>query len=179
MPLLARYSPLLLLLLPATFLADGCGKKPVEAPAGPSIEQLKAGIENKHPSTYYELASRLFKDGQKDEAVFWYYVGQIRFRFHLRVAKDLNPAGDPALFAGLSEMVGAPLNDYALGDIPKLAATIDKALAWDDAHDNGFTPKKGNETSLSMIRESMQSLKEEILKDQEKIKAQRKANGIE
>ena len=42
-------------------------------------EQLKAGIERKHPATYYILASKLFADANKDDAVLWFYVGQLRY----------------------------------------------------------------------------------------------------
>ena len=135
-------------------------------------------IESNHPAAYYQLAAKLFADGKKDEAVFWYYVGQLRYRLHLQTAKNLDPSGDPALFTSLSETVGRPLNEYAFGDIPKLAATIDKVLEWDAAHDNGFTPKKGNENAVEQNRSGLASMKEMLLKDLDKIKAQRKENGL-
>jgi hypothetical protein len=38
------------------------------------------------------------------------------------VNKDkLDPTGDPAVFAALSEEIGRPINEYAFGDIPQLA----------------------------------------------------------
>jgi hypothetical protein len=144
-----------------------------------TIDQLKQGIETKHPATYYTLAGKLFHDQKKDEAVFWYYLGQLRYRFHLTVSKNLDPSGDPALFGSLSEVLGRPVNQYAFGDIPRLAATIDKVLEWDAAHENGFTPKKGNEASLEQIRSRLLDMKTLILKDQDKIKAQRKATGLQ
>jgi hypothetical protein len=144
-----------------------------------TADQLKAHIENKHPATYYKLAGKLFQDGQKDEAVFWFYLGQLRYRFHLATARNLDPSGDPALFASLSEVVGRPLNEYAFGDIPKLAEAIDKVLEWDATHENGFTPKKGNEATLQAIRDGLLNMKTTILKDQDKIKAMRKEHGLQ
>jgi hypothetical protein len=135
-------------------------------------------LENEHPAAYYRHAAQLFTQGNKDEAVFWFYLGQLRYRFHLNAAKNLNPAGDPALFAALSNDVGQPLNEYAFGDIPKLAATIDKVLAWDAAHENGFTPKRGSEAALQQIRDGLEEMKSVIVRDEAKIKAQRKANGL-
>jgi hypothetical protein len=41
-------------------------------PTRKTPEQLKKGIENRHPSTYYILAQKLFESGKKDEAVFWF-----------------------------------------------------------------------------------------------------------
>src|SRR4029450_5701083 len=40
-------------------------------------EQLKSGIQNAHPATYYVLATKLLASGQKDDAVFWYYARQL------------------------------------------------------------------------------------------------------
>jgi hypothetical protein len=144
-----------------------------------TVDQLKDHIENKHPATYYQLAGKLFGDGKKDEAVFWFYLGQLRYRFHLAASKNLDPSGDPALFGSLSEVVGRPLNEYAFGDIPKLAGTIDKVLEWDTTHENGFTPKKGNEATLASIRDGLVEMKKTILKDQDQIKAMRKEHGLQ
>src|SRR5262245_1763464 len=75
-------------------------------------EALKVGIEQNHPAAYYILASKLFAEGKKEEAVFWFYAGQLRYRFYLKAMPGLDPSGDPALFASLSETVGRPLNEY-------------------------------------------------------------------
>ena len=99
-------------------------------------EQLKKGIENQHPSTYYILAQKLFETGKKDDAVFWFYAGQLRYRFYLMANPKLEPSGDPALFASLSEVVGRPINEYAFGDLKALPATLDKVLAWDEKTPN-------------------------------------------
>jgi hypothetical protein len=111
-------------------------------PATLSIEQLSNGIENRHPSSFYILAGKLFAAGKKDDAVFWFYAGQLRYRVYLLVNKDkLEPSGDPAAFASLSEEIGRPLNEYAFGDIPQLAKTIDAVIAWDQSHSNALTPR--------------------------------------
>ena len=62
-------------------------------------EQLQEGIEGRHPAAYYILAAKLFAGGKKDDAVFWFYLGQLRYRFHLAANPELDPPGDPALFA--------------------------------------------------------------------------------
>src|SRR5215212_9300237 len=52
------------------------------APQSP--QQLMAGIERKHPAVFYMLAKKLFEAGEKDEAVFWFYAGQLRYRAYLQ-----------------------------------------------------------------------------------------------
>lgn len=44
-----------------------------------SIDELKQNIESKHPIAYYFVAVKLFEH-DKEEAVFWYYLGQLRYR---------------------------------------------------------------------------------------------------
>ena len=108
-----------------------------------SIEQIRNGIESKQPSYFYILAGKLFAAGKKDDAVFWFYAGQLRYRVYLVVNKDkLEPSGDPALFASLSEEIGSPLNEYAFGDIPQLAKSIDGVVAWDKSHETRWCGKR-------------------------------------
>jgi hypothetical protein len=108
-------------------------------PASQSIDELEHGIENQHPATFYVLAGKLFETGKKQEAVFWFYVGQLRYRVYLTANKG-NPSSDPALFASLSEEVGRPINEYAFGDIPQLAKMIDAVITWDRSDPNPLTP---------------------------------------
>ena len=144
-----------------------------------SPETLKIGIEGNHPAAYYILASKLFEGGKKDEAVFWFYAGQLRYRFYLQANPGLNPSGDPALFASFSETLGRPLNEYAFGDIPRLAKTIDEVLSWDAAHVNGFTSKTAHPQAYAEIRDGLVKLRDYMLKNQAEIKRQRISNGLE
>lgn len=143
-----------------------------------SPEQLLDSIERKHPTTYYVLASKLFADDQRDEAVFWFYVGQLRYRFHLEADPSLDPSVDPALFASLSESVGRPLNEYAFGHVPTLLGAVDRALAWDEEHDNGFTSKTEYAAALDTTRAGLKDFREFLVNNQEDIKRQRTANGL-
>jgi hypothetical protein len=54
--------------------------------------QVEASIAESHPSIAVALAKRLFDAGRRDEAVVWFYIGQLRYRFHLMA----NPASRPA-----------------------------------------------------------------------------------
>jgi len=147
-------------------------------PTKKTPEQLKKGIENQHPSTYYILAQKLFESGKKDEAVFWFYAGQLRYRFHLLANPDLEPSGDPALFASLSEVIGRPINEYAFGDLKALDATLEKVLTWDEATANGFTSTKAHRAEWTKTREGLKGLRKQVMDNGDSIRAQRKANGL-
>jgi hypothetical protein len=142
-------------------------------------DQLKVGIEQRHPAAYYVLAGKLFGAGSRDEAVFWFYAGQLRYRFHLAANPSLPPSGDPALFASLSDVLGTPINEYAFGDLSQLTATIDKVLAWDERTDNGFTSKTASAAAWKDIRGGLVKMQEYVQTNGDQIRAQRKQNGLE
>ena len=138
-----------------------------------------AAAERQHPAEHMKRAAALFRAGDRDRAVFWFYLGQLRYRTHLSARKgQLDPSGDPALFSSLLQAVGGPINRYAFGDIPALARTIDEVLAWDDAHPDGFTPKDRYAAERADIRQGLVAMRDEALATQEDIRASRIRNGL-
>jgi hypothetical protein len=140
--------------------------------------QLIEEIEQLHPAAYYILAAKLFQTDQKDEAVFWFYTGQIRYRCYLAAHPDLEPSGDPALFGALSAQVGEPLNVYAFGDVPKLAETITRALEWDAAHPDAFTDRSVHASACEDVRNGLVEMRQHILDNEDQIKQSRKEAGL-
>ena len=140
---------------------------------------LKAGIEAKHPVAYYTLAAKLFKDSStKQEAVFWFYVGQLRYRHYLAANPDLPPDGDPALFASLSEVIGRPINEFAGGKPDLWIGEIDHALAWDAAHENGYTSKSKAPDKYRQIRAGLVAMRAQLVAMKDKRPEMRKKNGL-
>lgn len=141
-----------------------------------SPAQIEKGIEAKHPAAYFVLALKLSEQGRHDDATFWFYVGQIRYRAYLLTNPRLDPTGDPALFSSMFATIGPTINGYAFGDIPQLLKIIDRALEWDEKHPNSFTPKS---PKLDEVREGLVKLKSAILSQQDEIRANRTKNGLE
>ncbi len=132
-----------------------------------------------HPAEYYKRASALFGGGRKDDAVFIFYLGQLRYRAHLSARRDLKPDGDPALFGSLSEVVGRPLNEYAFGDLPALVEIIDAVLAFDAANPCRFTPPSQFPDVYVGVRDGLVKMKAQVLKDADQIRETRRKNGLE
>ncbi len=144
-----------------------------------SPAQLKRDIEKAHPAQFYKLAAALFADqSTKQEALFWFYVGQIRYRYHLAANPDLPRDGDPALFASLSEVIGRPINEYAGGKPEVWMEEINHALEWDAAHDNGFTPKSKAPEKYGQIRAGLVSMRDQLNAMKDKLPEMRRQNGI-
>lgn len=170
------------ILLAATMLAIGCLSSSSAAAQDfneMAAEEIKADIEQFHPSAYYILAQKLFDAGERNEAVFWFYAGQLRYRFFLAANPNLPPDQDPALFASVSEVIGRPLNEYAFGDIPQLATTIDEVLDWDANAENAFVSKTDHAEEWEEVREGLIELRETILAEADSIRAEREENGLE
>jgi hypothetical protein len=144
-----------------------------------SPAQIEAALPGEHPASYYEYATRLFSAGRKDDAVVWFYIGQLRYRLHLLATPDLDPSGDPALFASLNATVGQTINEYAGGSVRGWVAAIETALKWDQEHPNGFTSKAKFKSEYDSIRGGLQKMKHGLENDAVKIREQRTANGLE
>ncbi|WP_439575784.1 hypothetical protein [Phreatobacter sp.] len=139
---------------------------------------VAAHFAGKHPSAYYHEAANLFRIGRRDEAVFLFYLGQLRYRSHLRARPNLPPGGDAALFASLSEVVGRPINEYAFGDIPALDRTLAQVLAFDLAYPDSFTAPSAFPDAVRTNREGLEALRRRIVAEADQIRAARIRNGL-
>lgn len=141
--------------------------------------QIEKQLPDEHPTSYYLYAGRLFNEGRKDDAVFWFYVGQLRYRIHLKAHPDLPPSGDPAVFSSLSATMGRKINEYAGGSIKGWTGAIDRALKWDAATPNGFTSKKKYAAAHQEIRAGLKAMRDEVESTASSIRASRKKAGLE
>src|SRR5215472_4357652 len=46
-------------------------------------QQAERELPSSHPANFLVYASRRFQEGAKEDAVLWFYVGEIRYRFYL------------------------------------------------------------------------------------------------
>ncbi len=156
-----------------------CASSGVLAQYAPKIPAAAQALAGQHPAEYYKRAADLYKAGNKDDAVFIFYLGQLRYRTHLLARPDLKPDGDLAMFNSLSEVVGRPINEYAFGDIPALARTVDAVLAYDQQNPDGFTSPVEFAKTHDSVRAGLVSMKAQMLATADTIRAQRVKNGLE
>ena len=93
------------------------------------IKTITSSPENYAPPVLYLVSSILFKEGQKDDAMFWFYAGQLRGSIDANICADKS-AGEA--IATLNEQFGSPINQYAFRDIPKLTNTVESVLKWEE-----------------------------------------------
>lgn len=167
----------LLLALPTACVAEDEQSMPAD-PAKQTPAQIIAQAERVRPATLYILATKLMGEGRMDDAVRWFYIGQLRYRFHL-ASRPATLANDQSLFSALSESVGRPINEYAFGDVDAAVAQIDAALAWDAAHPNSFTSKERYSGELAEVRTGLQKLRDDMVARRDEIREARTRNGLE
>jgi hypothetical protein len=117
----------------------------------PSAEVEKA-LPSSHPMAYYLYAGRLAHEGDKELALFWYYVGELRYRFYLAANPDLSPDGAPALFGSLHQSVGQTVADPHQIDRAMSVTEFKRALDWDATNENKVTSKKVHHKAWLTVR---------------------------
>ena len=141
-------------------------------------KEIERALPKEPPSSYYLYAARLWGEGKSDDAVFWFYAGQLRFRFHLLANPNLPRSGDSALFGALQATLGEPINLYVGGDTKKWMRQIDRVLAWDEKTANGFTSKKTHAKQLEETRAGLIKLRDYVATNHNSIREKREEEGI-
>jgi hypothetical protein len=139
-----------------------------------SIEALAAGIEHEHALAALELSKHLWEAGRKDDAIFFFYLGQLRYRAYLSANPNGDPSGGRALFDALMATMGPPINQYAFGDIHALVATIDRVIAWDDGHADDYAPRKARED----VKAGLKKMRDDVVARQDEIRRTRSEKGL-
>jgi hypothetical protein len=98
----------------------------------------------KEPLEMLSPAFILFQNGEKDEAVFWFYAAQLRVRYQLAFEKG----NRGQLLSIMLMTIGPPINNYAFQDVRKLDRIIDRVLEWDKITPNPFRETLINSSAL-------------------------------
>ncbi|WP_424405131.1 hypothetical protein [Pasteurella sp. PK-2025] len=152
------------------------------------IVQTKASYVS--PMTLLALAARAYDLGFRDEAVFWFYVGQQRLLVVDHVA-DLSKM-QMAEYVGFVQLTKTPILAYAFCDMKKQDDIADKAYEWTKNNpylallDNRIASKfknrqEGLEDAQKMLdkREKEQKTLFNDPKTQAQIKQSRKENNVD
>lgn len=96
----------------------------------------------KEPLEMFSPAFILFQNGEKDEAVFWFYAAQLRTRYQLAYQN-----GDRGQLLSVMLMTTGPsINNYAFQDVSNFDRILDRVLEWDKTTANPFREKPRSES---------------------------------
>lgn len=133
--------------------APGCDDS-VDAMNMP-LDRLEPILPDQHPALYYLFASRLFEAGRRDEALFWFYAGQLRYRIRLTCHPGLPRDTEPALFGALQASVGGEVNGHAAKNPALWISSMERVLEWDEHTANGFEPRAPCRQAVADQRKGM------------------------
>jgi hypothetical protein len=139
--------------------------------------EIERQLPNANPLNYYLYAARLFKEGENDQAVFWYHAGELRFKF-LLLAHPSPPDAGQALFESMQATVGQPISLYAGSDTKKWVDQINAVLQWDASTPNGFTSKAEYRRQSEDARGWLVKVRDQIVAHADEIQKQRAQQGI-
>jgi len=80
-----------------------------------------------NPPVIYALSKELFSQNKKDEAMYWFYVAQLRARYDAKLCMDKSAKQAVSV---LNNEYGTEINKYAFQDIDKLEKTVNKVVAF-------------------------------------------------
>ena len=95
-----------------------------------SIERVTKNPGAYNPAVLYALSDALFRSDRKDDAVYWYYLGQLRARSDANKALDVSARQAVGV---LNQKYGAQINQYSFKETARLRLTVSKVILSDQS----------------------------------------------
>ncbi len=147
------------------------------APAPRSFDAAVAQKADLAWFDYYVLAGTLLKQGAREDAGVAFYVGQIRGRAHVRCDGG-DPSGAPALLGALNDAVGTAVNGDLGASPRRWISSIERALAWDEAHPEAVLASTKCRADLDFARDDKRKMLAYIRDHKDEIRSSRSENGL-
>lgn len=92
-----------------------------------TVETILKAPNSFNPPVIYALSKELFNRDKKHEAVFWFYVAQLRARYDANLCLDTSAKQAVSM---LNSTYGPAINEYAMKNIDFLEKTINQVVAF-------------------------------------------------
>lgn len=116
------------------------------------IENIRAHSDRYAPPVFFFMAEELYRNGRKEEAVFWRHAGHIRGTFDKERCQDKTAHSYLSMLLGLT---GRDIVQYCISDIPLLERVVPKAIAWDKKTPYNYDHRWINLHGLGSINASL------------------------
>ncbi len=105
------------------------------------LDDLVRDVEHMHPVAMFVLAKRMFDQRRGDDATFWLYEGELRWKARLAANSNLQgPFGEADRYQVFFADISPDIDWCASEDVPTLIKIYDRVLDWDAAHPDDFAP---------------------------------------
>jgi hypothetical protein len=90
-----------------------------------TVESILKNPSYYNPPVIYALSRELYNQDKKDDAMYWFYVAQLRARYDANLCMDKSAKQAVSI---LNNDYGPDINKYAFKDIDKLEKTVAKLV---------------------------------------------------
>ncbi|NKE65274.1 hypothetical protein RAMLITH_05525 [Ramlibacter sp. RBP-2] len=115
------------LCVPNRAWADRSLEQALAAKDPKAVQRVIREAATVEPHLLMQAAVPLLEGGQRDQAVFWFYSGQLRARYWPTLQGQ-----NAQILTILVMTLGEQVNAAAFRDIPALVKTLDAVVAWDE-----------------------------------------------
>ncbi len=133
-----------------------------QAGADRAALKIQADPSKFAPLIFYPLASHLFAQGKKDEAVEWLLRGQLRTRYDANRCADVSArSGVATLNAGISPKIKAYMNEIMTTKLPDI---VERVIEWDRTTPYNYDERWLNLHGMGAIQDGLKGgAKEEVV----------------
>lgn len=131
--------------------------------------EVVVGMPQRRAPDILMFAIRLYREGDRDEAVFWSYVAMMRAELERASGVEISD-GETQAFGAVNEQIVR----YATGNMSLFSANLDRVLAWNEAHPLAGAPPAAQER----VKANIAALKTELARDGAKIRRLRRKEGL-
>jgi hypothetical protein len=142
------------------------------------VSELKAKIEQGPPLLFYLLATRLLKEGTRDDAAFYYYLARARYWYYQAVKKDAVSFDEKTTTDAMATVAGQAINPAIAGSVKKWKAVVDQVIAYVKVNDYQFCSRTLSETEYQNAIQKLQTLSDYIRDNADTIRKTREQNGL-
>lgn len=119
------------------------------------VESIRNNPDYYNPPVIYALSNVLFDDNKEDEAMYWFYLGQLRARYDANLCRDISAKQAVSI---LNNQYGSKINQYAFKDIEKLEKVVKEVVDYvrlnDEDYDNRWINLHGMWAILAGLDEN-------------------------
>lgn len=118
-----------------------------------TIEQIIANPNDYNPPVLYALSRALFQQNEKDEAMYWFYVGQLRARYDANICLDESAKQAVGV---LNNEYGTEINQFAFQDLTKLEETVNKVVEFVRSNEEKYDHRWINLHGMEAVNAGLQ-----------------------
>jgi hypothetical protein len=119
-----------------------------------SINDVLSNPNIYNPTVTYMLSILLFDQDKKNEAMFWFYLSQVRTRVDSNICKDISARKGVGI---LNLTYGQALNKMAFSNLDTLKAVVEKVVAFAQANEESYDRRwinlYGNHAEISELQD--------------------------